>query len=273
MTRSVIPRRPRFARPRNDIVAIVLALLAASPAFAEPREPAPPAKIEVTARPIGAFEPRDPQRVRFGPLTFRGGLSLTSPHRGVRRHLGAPRAGRRRKLHRGQRQGALDPRPHRLRRHCVRPASRTPRSRRCSDPTAARCRRAAGTTRNRSRRTAARSGSASSGSIASCASISAGTACSARGQPIAVPPGIQRLPQQQGARMPRGRAAHAAARRHADRDLGARPRCRRQHPGLPDRRPEPGRIFGQAHRRRSTSAIARSRRPATCCCWSAAIRG
>ena len=74
------------ARPcgpsRNDIVAVALALLTASSALAEPaaREAAPPAKLEVTARPIAAFEPRDPQRVRFGPLTFRGGLSLTSSH-------------------------------------------------------------------------------------------------------------------------------------------------------------------------------------------------
>ena len=63
--------------------ALACALLVfPSHALAEPaaREPQPPAKIEVTARPIGAFEPRDPQRVRFGPLTFRGGLSLTSSH-------------------------------------------------------------------------------------------------------------------------------------------------------------------------------------------------
>ena len=63
--------------------ALICALLAFPlHALAEPasREPAPPAKIEVTARPVGAFEPRDPQRVRFGPLTFRGGLSLTSSH-------------------------------------------------------------------------------------------------------------------------------------------------------------------------------------------------
>jgi hypothetical protein len=33
------------------------------------------------ARPIAAFEPRDPARVRFGALTFRGGMSLTSSYR------------------------------------------------------------------------------------------------------------------------------------------------------------------------------------------------
>ena len=38
-------------------------------------------RIEIAARPIAAFEPRDPARTRFGPLTFRGGLSLTSSYR------------------------------------------------------------------------------------------------------------------------------------------------------------------------------------------------
>jgi hypothetical protein len=33
------------------------------------------------AKPIAAFEPRDPSRVRFGALTFRGGIELTSSHR------------------------------------------------------------------------------------------------------------------------------------------------------------------------------------------------
>jgi hypothetical protein len=34
----------------------------------------------VRAKPIEAFEPRDPSRVRFGALTFRGGIELTSPY-------------------------------------------------------------------------------------------------------------------------------------------------------------------------------------------------
>jgi hypothetical protein len=37
-----------------------------------------PVSIEVNARPIAAFDPRDPQRVRFGALEYRGGLVLTS---------------------------------------------------------------------------------------------------------------------------------------------------------------------------------------------------
>jgi hypothetical protein len=64
--------------------ALAFALLAffAASAFAEtsPRQPEPPVKIEVRAKPIVAFESRDPQRVRFGALGFRGGLELTSPY-------------------------------------------------------------------------------------------------------------------------------------------------------------------------------------------------
>ena len=41
-----------------------------------------PAGIEVNARPIPNFEPRDRSRVRFGSLQYRSGLVLTSPHRG-----------------------------------------------------------------------------------------------------------------------------------------------------------------------------------------------
>src|SRR6266478_665368 len=39
-----------------------------------------PVRIEVAARPIAAFDPREPGRVRFGALTFRGGMALTSSH-------------------------------------------------------------------------------------------------------------------------------------------------------------------------------------------------
>src|SRR5258706_2659817 len=37
-----------------------------------------PVAIEVHARPIPAFDPRDPQRARFGALEYRSGLVLTS---------------------------------------------------------------------------------------------------------------------------------------------------------------------------------------------------
>jgi len=64
-------------------LALVLLTLSVS-AQPNPRAPEAPAKIELRARPIAAFEPRDPDRVRFGALTFRGGIELTSsdPHFG-----------------------------------------------------------------------------------------------------------------------------------------------------------------------------------------------
>ena len=65
------------------LAALTFALLA-FPAFAaaEPaaRELQAPVKIEIIARPIVAFEPRNSQRGRFGALTFRGGVSLSSSH-------------------------------------------------------------------------------------------------------------------------------------------------------------------------------------------------
>lgn len=61
-----------FALPR---------LAQAKPARAEHAVTAPVA-IEVNARPIPHFEPRDRARVRFGSLQYRSGLVLTSPHRG-----------------------------------------------------------------------------------------------------------------------------------------------------------------------------------------------
>jgi hypothetical protein len=41
-----------------------------------------PVGIEVNARPIPDFEPRERSRTRFGRLVYRSGLVLTSPHRG-----------------------------------------------------------------------------------------------------------------------------------------------------------------------------------------------
>jgi hypothetical protein len=59
--------------------------LGASPVAAETsgaaRTPAPPAKIEIDAVAIEAFEPRDPSTYKFGSLLFRGGLVLKSPHK------------------------------------------------------------------------------------------------------------------------------------------------------------------------------------------------
>lgn len=61
---------------------LALARLAqAKPAQAE-HAVAEPVSIEVNARPIPHFQPRDRARVRFGSLQYRSGLVLTSPHRG-----------------------------------------------------------------------------------------------------------------------------------------------------------------------------------------------
>ena len=64
--------------------ALLAALSLSVSAQSNPRAPEPAAKIEVRARPIAAFEPRNPERTRFGQLTFRGGIELTSsdPHFG-----------------------------------------------------------------------------------------------------------------------------------------------------------------------------------------------
>jgi hypothetical protein len=40
-----------------------------------------PAKLSIQAKPIEAFDPREPSKKRFGPLVFRGGLELTSSHK------------------------------------------------------------------------------------------------------------------------------------------------------------------------------------------------
>jgi hypothetical protein len=46
-----------------------------------PRTLEPPVKIEVRAKQIAAFDPRDPTQRKFGELLFRGGLELSSPYR------------------------------------------------------------------------------------------------------------------------------------------------------------------------------------------------
>jgi hypothetical protein len=75
-----------FLVPARWVVAALsgaLGLIAVS-AFADPTKPRvaePPVKVEIQARPIAAFEPRDPSRHRFGQLEFRGGIELTSPYK------------------------------------------------------------------------------------------------------------------------------------------------------------------------------------------------
>lgn len=60
--------------------AVLVAFSLSASAQPDPRAPEPAARIEIRARPITAFEPRNPERVTFGALAFRGGLELTSPN-------------------------------------------------------------------------------------------------------------------------------------------------------------------------------------------------
>jgi len=74
--------RSALHRVRDTIAVLALSVLSLS-AFAQtsPRQPEPAVKIEVQAKPIAAFEPRNPSRVRFGALVYRGGVELTSSYR------------------------------------------------------------------------------------------------------------------------------------------------------------------------------------------------
>jgi hypothetical protein len=65
------------------IVASVLAPVTLAPAQSpvSPRKSDAPLRIEIKATPIENFEPRDPSRRRFGALEFRGGIELTSTYK------------------------------------------------------------------------------------------------------------------------------------------------------------------------------------------------
>ena len=118
----------------------------------------PAIEINASRSSISTARPRCAVRRAGVPRRF----ELTSPSR-IRRHLRPARCSRWRAFPRGDRQGALVARPHRLR-------GRPDRHRRRRDGADARCRtagrspRAAGTTPKRWRRRAARSMSASSAS-------------------------------------------------------------------------------------------------------------
>lgn len=70
-------------RAGGCFVLVAALLLAGAPARAQlaPPEAVAPAKIDIRSKPIEAFDPRDPQRRRFGSLLFRGGLELSSTHK------------------------------------------------------------------------------------------------------------------------------------------------------------------------------------------------
>lgn len=83
-------RRSFLGHAAAGFSTLALSRLAnAQPATEPPPKPAliehavtAPAAVEVNARQIPAFEPRDRSRVRFGSLEYRSGLVLTSPYRG-----------------------------------------------------------------------------------------------------------------------------------------------------------------------------------------------
>ena len=66
---------------RSCAVAAALLLLALVPAATPAQRPADPGvqRIEIRAQAIEAFDPREPARVNFGVLAFRGGLVLEVP--------------------------------------------------------------------------------------------------------------------------------------------------------------------------------------------------
>ena len=68
-------------RLRFACTAAAVAILLAIAPLAQAQRLDAPQKIEVRAQAIESFDPRDAARARFGALTFRGGLVLTSPHR------------------------------------------------------------------------------------------------------------------------------------------------------------------------------------------------
>ncbi|MFZ0260165.1 MAG: esterase-like activity of phytase family protein [Pseudolabrys sp.] len=67
-------------RGRPLVAGVLLLVLAAVVAFAAPRYATAPVRIVIDATPITSFDDRDPSRVRFGDLEFRGGLALESKH-------------------------------------------------------------------------------------------------------------------------------------------------------------------------------------------------
>ncbi|WP_407116343.1 esterase-like activity of phytase family protein [Bradyrhizobium sp. LMG 9283] len=81
-------RRSFLGHAAAGFSTFALSRLAQAQAATEPRElqvehaVATPVSVEVNARPIPHFEPRDRTRTRFGSLDYRSGLVLTSAYRG-----------------------------------------------------------------------------------------------------------------------------------------------------------------------------------------------
>jgi hypothetical protein len=77
-----VSARARGVRKLGAALALLVTVLAL-PASPQPavRADEGPIRIEINAQPIDAFEPGNPSRRRFGPLEFRGGLVLTSTYK------------------------------------------------------------------------------------------------------------------------------------------------------------------------------------------------
>jgi len=83
MTVCPLSARHRFCSLSTIAVHVAAALgLTVLPGVTRaPSDVRPPVAIEISARPLGAFDLRDPARRQFGSLEFRGGLVLSSPYR------------------------------------------------------------------------------------------------------------------------------------------------------------------------------------------------
>jgi hypothetical protein len=77
------PASARLRYGRRSLAALLAAafVIAALPGAAQTPRSEAPVSIEIAARPLAAFDIRDPSRRQFGLLEFRGGLVLTSPHK------------------------------------------------------------------------------------------------------------------------------------------------------------------------------------------------
>ncbi|MGV3635094.1 MAG: esterase-like activity of phytase family protein [Pseudorhodoplanes sp.] len=72
----------RWLRRPLLVAGLMVLGIVAAPAQLLPQTPAePPAKLTIQAKPIEAFDPREPSKKQFGPLVFRGGLELSSTHK------------------------------------------------------------------------------------------------------------------------------------------------------------------------------------------------
>ena len=73
---------PRASVRRTIFAIIGVTLCALAPSIAQaPRVTDAPVKIQVRAQPLAGFEARDSSRHQFGALQFRGGIELSSSHK------------------------------------------------------------------------------------------------------------------------------------------------------------------------------------------------